>query len=81
MRDAAALRLALASVERREIEIIPALAAYERGMIDYGFRAVRKSLREMRSLHSEGFLARAATKDLFRAVDLVPPLKSAFHGE
>lgn len=80
LRDAAALRRAFASVERGEIELIPALAGYEREMIDYGFRAVRTSLREMKRVHSEGFLARAATKVLLRAVDLVPALKSAFHG-
>lgn len=74
LRDAAGLRRALVSVERGEIELIPALAAYEGAMIDYGFRAVRKSLREMKRLHSEGFLARAATKILLCVVDLVPPL-------
>jgi 2-polyprenyl-6-methoxyphenol hydroxylase-like FAD-dependent oxidoreductase len=81
LRDAAALRRTLASVERGEVDLIPALAAYEREMIDYGFRAVRRSLREMQRVHSEGFLARVATKIMLRAVDLVPPLQAAFHGE
>src|SRR5262245_8273871 len=41
LRDAAELRRTLASVDRGEIELIPALAAYECEMINYGFRAVR----------------------------------------
>jgi 2-polyprenyl-6-methoxyphenol hydroxylase-like FAD-dependent oxidoreductase len=52
LRDAAALRDALVTVERREHELLPALAAYERVMIDYGFAAVRASLEEMNRLHA-----------------------------
>src|SRR5262252_7062770 len=80
LRDAAALRKALVAVDRGEQDLIPALAQYEREMIDYGFGAVRASLKEMERLHAENNLARAVTKTVFRAVDLIPPLKNAFHG-
>ena len=78
LRDAAALRQALHAVDRGENNLIPALAAYERGMVDYGFRAVRASLRNMERFHAQGSLTRAFTKLFFRTVDAVPPLKAAF---
>jgi hypothetical protein len=34
----------------------------------------------MERLHSENVLARAVTKTVFRTVDLIAPLKAAFHG-
>lgn len=62
----------------RERITFPALAAYERGMVDYGFRAVRASMRNMERFHAQGRLTRAFTKLFFRAIDAVPPLKAAF---
>jgi 2-polyprenyl-6-methoxyphenol hydroxylase-like FAD-dependent oxidoreductase len=56
LRDAAALRQALRAVDRAEDDMIPALAAYEREMVDYGFRAVRESLRNMERFHAQGSL-------------------------
>ena len=79
LRDAAALGHALVRVDRGEEELIPALAAYERDMIVYGFRAVRASLKEMKRLHSEGTLREFLTKTWLRTIDLIPPLKIAFH--
>jgi 2-polyprenyl-6-methoxyphenol hydroxylase-like FAD-dependent oxidoreductase len=80
LRDAAALRQALVAVARRDAELIPALAAYERDMVRYGFEAVQASLQNMERFHARGFLARTATKSLFHFIDRVPPLKSAFLG-
>jgi 2-polyprenyl-6-methoxyphenol hydroxylase-like FAD-dependent oxidoreductase len=80
LRDAAALRRALRAADRGEEDLISALAAYEREMIDYGFQAVRMSLRNMRHFHSEGILARVFTRSLFRVIDRVPPFKAAFLG-
>jgi hypothetical protein len=34
----------------------------------------------MERLHSENILRRAVTKAVFRAVDLIAPHKTAFHG-
>jgi len=78
LRDAAALRQALRAVDRGESDLIPALAAYEREMVGYGFRAVRESLRNMERFHAQGSLQRAFTKLFFRTIDAVPPLKAAF---
>jgi len=72
------LRHALRSVDRAESDLIPALAAYEREMVHYGFQAVRESLRNMERFHKQGSLTRAFTKLVFRTIDAVPPLKAAF---
>jgi hypothetical protein len=47
-------------------------------MVDYGFRAVRESLRNMERFHTKGSLTRAFTKLFFRTIDAVPSLKAAF---
>jgi len=80
LRDAANLRRALVSVDRGEADLIPALAAYERDMIDYGFAAVRTSLSDMERFHAERGLSRALTKAAFRVADWIPPLKAVFLG-
>jgi 2-polyprenyl-6-methoxyphenol hydroxylase-like FAD-dependent oxidoreductase len=80
LRDAAALRQALLAVASGEKDLIEALAGYERDMIDYGFAAVQTSLNDMERFHTKGRLARTAVKSLFRAIDYMPPLKSAFLG-
>jgi salicylate hydroxylase len=80
LRDAAALRQALRAVDRGEQNLIQALSYYEREMVEYGFTAVRTSLKEMERLHSTSGLGRALTKAIFRVVDRVPPLQAAFHG-
>jgi 2-polyprenyl-6-methoxyphenol hydroxylase-like FAD-dependent oxidoreductase len=79
LRDAAALRKALGAVDRGEQDLVPALATYEREMIEYGFRAVRASLKDMERFHSTRIIGRAFTKAIFRTVDLIPPLQAAFH--
>ena len=78
LRDAAALRRALVAVDRGEADLIEALAAYEREMIDYGFRAVRTSLKDMERFHSQSDLARTFTKTVFRTMDRIPPLQGVF---
>ena len=77
LRDAAALRRALVAAARRQEGVIEAVAAYERDMIEYGFAAVQTSLNDMRRFHAKGWLARATAKSLYRAIDHIPPLKSA----
>ena len=81
LRDAAALRQALVAVSRGEQELLPALAAYERDMIDYGFAAVRSSLANMKRLHAESALSRVATKTVFRIANVLPPLQRIFASE
>ena len=77
LRDAAALRRVLVSVVRGESPLLESLASYEREMIEYGFRAVRASLDNMRLVHSEG-IRRELTKFGFRLMNLFPPLKERF---
>jgi 2-polyprenyl-6-methoxyphenol hydroxylase-like FAD-dependent oxidoreductase len=77
LRDAATLRRVLVSVVRGESPLLESLAAYEREMVEYGFRAVRASLANMRLLHSEG-IRRELTKFGFRLMNLFPPLKEKF---
>ena len=77
LRDAAALRRVLVSVVRGELPLLESLAAYEREMIEYGFRAVRSSLANMRLVHSEG-IARGLSKLGFRLMNLFPRLKERF---
>jgi 2-polyprenyl-6-methoxyphenol hydroxylase-like FAD-dependent oxidoreductase len=80
LRDAQSLRDSLVSVARGEREIIPALAQYEQEMIDYGFRAVTGSLKDMERFHAKSPLTLGVTKTMLRVVDRVPILKSAFLG-
>jgi 2-polyprenyl-6-methoxyphenol hydroxylase-like FAD-dependent oxidoreductase len=80
LRDAAALHRALVAVARGQVNLVEALATYERDMIEYGFAAVRTSLNDMKRFHAKGLLARTAVNSLFRAIDRIPPLKGAFLG-
>jgi 2-polyprenyl-6-methoxyphenol hydroxylase-like FAD-dependent oxidoreductase len=75
LRDSAALRQTQVTVDRGDKSLIPALAAYERAMIGYGFQAVRISLKEMHRRHSESALKRVLTKAVFRAMNLAPSFK------
>ncbi len=76
LRGAAVLRTALSAWVRGEQELIPALAHYEREMIEYGFGAVRTSLADMERFHAEGGLARFRVKAALRAADWIPSLKA-----
>jgi 2-polyprenyl-6-methoxyphenol hydroxylase-like FAD-dependent oxidoreductase len=79
LQDAALLTRTLVDVWSGRSPLLDAVGGYERQMIDYGFRAVRASLQEMRRLHERSLLGRLATKALFRAADRVQPLKTFFH--
>lgn len=78
LRDAALLRDALSDVDKGRRLLLPALATYEREMIDYGFAAVRASLAQMDRLHTQSLFKRFATKTLFRFLDLTPTLQRRF---
>ena len=75
LRDAVLLRDALVGVSRGELDVLAALAEYEREMIGYGFAAVRASLRNMRRLHARSPVSRLATKTFFRLADSSPWLR------
>ena len=75
LRDAAALCRTLVAVNRGQQALLPALSVYEREMIEYGFAAVRASLKDMHRLHAESLLSRTLTKTFLRTLDLIPPLR------
>lgn len=79
LHDAALLTHTLLEVQHGVAPLLPALARYERQMIDHGFRAVRASLEELERLHGRSLLQRLATKTLFRTADRIPPLKAMLH--
>ena len=72
LRDADLLRRLIAS----ERDVPTAVAEYERQMLDYGFAAVARSLRNAEFTTSGHRLARG----VLRAVNLVPPLKRQMLG-
>jgi 2-polyprenyl-6-methoxyphenol hydroxylase-like FAD-dependent oxidoreductase len=75
LRDAALLRVTLATVDRGERTLLAALADYEREMIDYGFAAVRASIAQMKRMHATSPVTRFATKAFFRLADMSPWLR------
>jgi 2-polyprenyl-6-methoxyphenol hydroxylase-like FAD-dependent oxidoreductase len=75
LRDAELLRRKLAEVEAGEVALLPALHDYEHQMLDYGFAAVKQSLRNARQAGSANRLARAAFRATLRTVSAVPPLR------
>jgi 2-polyprenyl-6-methoxyphenol hydroxylase-like FAD-dependent oxidoreductase len=56
-------------------DLLSALAGYERGMVDYGFAAVRASLLNMKRLHTRAPFKRFASKALFRLADASPKIQ------
>jgi 2-polyprenyl-6-methoxyphenol hydroxylase-like FAD-dependent oxidoreductase len=81
LRDAAALREALVAVSCGKQALLPALAGYERDMLEHGFAAVRSSLANMRRMHARSPLSRFATRSMLRAADAFPPLQRIFRSE
>ncbi|GAB3807069.1 FAD-dependent oxidoreductase [Micromonospora zhanjiangensis] len=75
LRDADLLRRQLIAVRDGGRALAPAVAEYERQMLDYGFAAVRLSLRNARQAGSANPVARAAFRGLLRTAGAVPALK------
>jgi 2-polyprenyl-6-methoxyphenol hydroxylase-like FAD-dependent oxidoreductase len=78
LKDAVRLRDALVAADQGERPLIDAIADYEAGMIDYGFKAVRDSLRAMEQTTADNAMGRIVSRAAFRAIDRVPPLKRWF---
>ncbi len=75
LRDAALLSRRLTAAARGEELLIAAIAAYEAEMRDYGFAAVRDSLRAMEQAVSKNAVARTLARTAMRTINAVPPLK------
>ncbi|HEY7488886.1 MAG TPA: NAD(P)/FAD-dependent oxidoreductase [Streptosporangiaceae bacterium] len=78
LRDADLLCRKLTAADRGEAALLPAIAEYEAAMRDYGFAAVKLSLRNARQATAPSRLARAAFKAVLRAVNAIPVLKRQF---
>jgi salicylate hydroxylase len=75
LRDASLLRDKLAGASPQTL--VTAIGEYEAAMRDYGFAAVKLSLRNARQVTS-GRPARAAFRTVLRAISALPPLKRRF---
>jgi hypothetical protein len=58
--------------------LLDAIDDHEAGMLDYGFRAVRNSLRAMQQTTTGNEAARFLSRAAFRTIDRLPPLKRRF---
>jgi 2-polyprenyl-6-methoxyphenol hydroxylase-like FAD-dependent oxidoreductase len=79
-RDAALLRRHLVQADRGQRELLAALEAYERAMIDYGFEAVGWSRKIGELAISDDGFGRAMFKTVLRVADGVPALKQRMFG-
>jgi 2-polyprenyl-6-methoxyphenol hydroxylase-like FAD-dependent oxidoreductase len=75
LKDAVRLCRALAAADRGERPLLDAIHGYEAEMLDYGFRAVRGSLRAMEQAIPKNTTRLLVSRALFRIVDRVPLLK------
>ncbi|HEX8519683.1 MAG TPA: NAD(P)/FAD-dependent oxidoreductase [Pseudonocardia sp.] len=79
LRDAAELSSRLLAVRDRA-ELVPAIAAYEERMRDYGYAAVRTATRNTERATSNNPVARRAARGWFRLCRAVPPLRRRSFG-
>jgi 2-polyprenyl-6-methoxyphenol hydroxylase-like FAD-dependent oxidoreductase len=75
LRDAQLLARNLISAAARDRDMLDALRDYEHRMVDYGFAAVRSSLRSANLSVSEARVGRVMFKTILRICSAVPPLK------
>jgi 2-polyprenyl-6-methoxyphenol hydroxylase-like FAD-dependent oxidoreductase len=75
IKDAARLKRALAAAHNRECDIVEAIHDYEAGMLDYGFRAVRNSLKAMHQTVTDSRPALTLSRLSLRAINALPPVK------
>jgi salicylate hydroxylase len=75
LRDAELLCRQLTAVNAGRCELRPAVAEYERQMLDYGFVAVKRSLRNARQAASANLVGRALFRTTLRTINAVPPLR------
>jgi salicylate hydroxylase len=75
IKDAVRLKRALVAAHRGERDLIEAIHDYETGMREYGFRAVRNSLKAMHQTVTESHPALLLSRFTMRAIDMLPPVK------
>ncbi|HKN08603.1 MAG TPA: FAD-dependent monooxygenase [Pseudomonadota bacterium] len=75
IKDAARLKRALVAARSGERDLIEAIHDYETGMLDYGFRAVRNSLKAMHQTVSDSLPGLMLSRLTMRAINAMPPVK------
>jgi len=75
LRDADLLRRQLIAVHQGRAPLATAIRDYERQMLDYGFAAVRRSLRNARQAGSGNRLTRGLFRTALRTTQAITPLK------
>jgi 2-polyprenyl-6-methoxyphenol hydroxylase-like FAD-dependent oxidoreductase len=75
LKDAVRLRDALIAAAHGDRPLLDALHDYEASMVEYGFRAVRTSLRAMNSAMIENPVRSALSRVALRIIDRVPAFK------
>jgi 2-polyprenyl-6-methoxyphenol hydroxylase-like FAD-dependent oxidoreductase len=75
LKDAVRLKRALAAADRGERDLFDALHDYETGMREYGFRAVRNSLKAMHQTVTDRTPALMFSRTMLRAINRLPPIK------
>lgn len=75
IKDAARLKRALLAAHHCERDLLEAIHDYEAGMREYGFRAVRNSLKAMHQTVSDSRPALMFSRLTMRVVDALPPMK------
>jgi 2-polyprenyl-6-methoxyphenol hydroxylase-like FAD-dependent oxidoreductase len=75
IKDAARLNRALVAAYRGECDLLEAIHGYEAGMRDYGFRAVRNSLKAMHQTVTDSRLSLLFSRLTMRTVHAAPPVK------
>ena len=75
IKDAARLKRALVAAHCGERDLVEAIREYETGMLDYGFRAVRNSLKAMHQTVSDSLPALMLSRLTMRAINAMPKVK------
>jgi salicylate hydroxylase len=75
IKDAARLKRALVSAHCGERDLVHAIHDYETAMLDYGFRAVRNSLKAMHQTVTDSLPALMMSRLTMRAINALSPIK------
>jgi salicylate hydroxylase len=75
LKDAVRLSRVLVAANRGERPLIEEIRGYEDEMREYGFRAVRTSLRAMEQAIPQNRARLSVSRAIFRTIDRLPPLK------
>jgi 2-polyprenyl-6-methoxyphenol hydroxylase-like FAD-dependent oxidoreductase len=75
LRDASRLCRALVAADRGERPLLDAVGGYEAEMVNYGFRAVQRSLDAMHRSITDNPLKLIMSRIVLRLIDRVAPLK------